>query len=126
MTGFREIQLEDREWVERCRNVRDNPFSALAFPSLFTWKNEYGLTIAGDEDFFVVKSLENKGFFAPCGDKEKSSRFMEEIYKKEGKLRILYLTKEQAEGAEKEGFTARKMPELSEYTQISGQSVTWP
>ena len=56
---YRSITMEDRPWIERCRDPRKNPFTALSFTSLFTWSRDYGLEIGGDDDFFVIlcKSL---------------------------------------------------------------------
>ncbi|MBQ1312850.1 MAG: DUF2156 domain-containing protein [Blautia sp.] len=82
---------------------------------MFTWKVEYGLTIAGDEDFFVIRSIANEGYFAPCGDQEKCKEFLEETFRREGKIRVLYVTEEMAERSKLLGFRVKKMPELSEY-----------
>ena len=115
MIEFRPIMLEDAEWINRCRDIEKNPFSALTFQSLYTWQREYGLTIAGDDDFFVIRSVENQGYFAPCGDGEKCRRFLQEAFKREGKQRVLYLTKEQAEMAASDGYRMETAPYLSEY-----------
>jgi len=115
MIEFRNITLEDRGRIERCRQESGNPFSALSFPSLFTWQEAYGLSIAGDSDFFVIKSVENDGFFAPCGNPEKCLHFLEEAYRRNGKIRVLYVTQEMAARAAGDGFRTRHMPELSEY-----------
>lgn len=116
MIDFRPIRLEDRDWIIACRDVARHPFSALSFQSLFTWQREYGLLIGGDSDFFVVKSRQDGGYFAPCGDEEKCRRFLTEAFGREGKQKVLYLTKEQAESAEAEGgYRLRHAPELSEY-----------
>ena len=115
MVKFRKILLEDRAWVECCRDPLVHPFSALSFPSLFTWQEAYGLEIAGDEDFFVVRSRENQGYFAPCGQEEKCRRFLDSALREEGSLRVLYLTGEQAEQAAREGFAVRRSPALDEY-----------
>lgn len=114
-TEFRPIQLEDKEWVERCRDPKEHPFSALTFPSLFMWKDDYGLTISGDDDFFVIHSKENNGFFAPCGDPDKCLGFLHDTFQKDKQIRVLYVTKEQAFQAQAAGFRARYSPELSEY-----------
>ena len=53
---YRSITMEDRPWIERCRDPRKNPFTALSFTSLFTWSRDYGLEIGGDDDFFVIRS----------------------------------------------------------------------
>lgn len=116
MIDFRSIRLEDRAWIDHCRDLGKHPFSALSFPSLFVWQRDYGLVIGGDPDFFVVKSKHDGGYFAPCGDEEKCERFLEEAFCEEGKQKVLYLTKEQAERAASEGgYRLRHAPNLSEY-----------
>ena len=115
MTDFRPIRLSDRDWIERCRDVKLHPFSALSFQSLFTWQKDYGLTIAGDEDFFVVKSVSDGGYYVPCGDEKKCTAFLREAFRQEGSQRVLYLTEEQAVKAETEGYKRRAAPNLSEY-----------
>ncbi len=115
MIDFRPVRLSDREWIERCRDINLHPFSALSFQSLFTWQKDYGLTIAGDEDFFVVKSISDGGYYAPCGNEEKGAAFLREAFRREGSQRVLYLTEEQAVRAEAEGYSRRAAPNLSEY-----------
>ena len=109
---YRPLTMEDRDRVEKCRNYQLNPFTALTFTSLFTWRKEYGLEIAGDEDYFVIQSRHDGAYFSPCGDAEKCRKFIEE--KVEAGESILYLTKEQAE-ALGEGWEIRKRDDLSEY-----------
>ena len=115
MVKFRKILLEDRAWMERCRDPLAHPFSALSFPSLYTWQEAYGLEIAGDEDFFVVRSRQDQGYFAPCGQEEKCRRFLETALRENGSIRVLYLTGEQAEQAGRDGYAVRRAPELDEY-----------
>lgn len=109
---YRPLEIEDRDRVEKCRNYQLNPFTALTFTSLFTWRKEYGLEIAGDEDYFVIRSRHDNAYFSPCGDKEKCRTFIEQNVKP-GES-ILYLTKEQAE-ALGDGWEIRKRDDLSEY-----------
>ena len=108
---YRPLTMEDRDRVDKCRNNQLNPFTALTFTSLFTWRKEYGLEIAGDADYFVIRSTHDEAYFCPCGDGEKCRAFMEEL--KPGE-RVIYLTKEQAE-ALGSGWDIRLREDLSEY-----------
>jgi len=112
---MREITLEDREIITRCRNLEENYFTAFAFQSIYTWRNQLGLTIDGDDSFFVVHSNKDKAFFVPCGDQEKCRRWIDE--KKDGGeyFKLIYLNEAQASELKKEGFTVKHMPNLSEY-----------
>ena len=109
---YRPLEIEDRDRVEKCRDPQLNPFTALTFTSLFTWRKEYGLEIAGDEDYFVIRSRHDNSYFCPCGDGDKCKRFIEENVK--AGESILYLTQEQAE-ALGDGWEIRKRDDLSEY-----------
>ena len=109
---YRPLTMEDRDRVDKCRNNQLNPFTALTFTSLFTWRKEYGLEIAGDADYFVIRSTHDEAYFCPCGDGDKCRAFLEEQVKP-GE-RVLYLTKEQAE-ALGSGWDIRLREDLSEY-----------
>ena len=109
---YRPLEIEDRDRVEKCRDPQLNPFTALTFTSLFTWRKEYGLEIAGDEDYFVIRSRHDNSYFCPCGDGDKCKRFIEENVK--AGESVLYLTQEQAE-ALGDGWEIRKRDDLSEY-----------
>ena len=109
---YRPLEIGDRDRVEKCRDPQLNPFTALTFTSLFTWRKEYGLDIAGDADYFVIYSRHDDAYFCPCGDGDKCKRFLEENVKAGGS--VLYLTQEQAETLG-EGWEIRKRDDLSEY-----------
>ena len=108
---FRPLTMEDRPWIDKCRDTRKHPFTALSFTSLFTWSKEYGLEIGGDPDFYVIRSSHDGGVYCPCGDEEKCAAYIESL---EPGSRILYLTKEQAEGLG-DGWEIRLRDDLSEY-----------
>ena len=115
MKAFRPIQLTDRAWVEACRDIRANPFTALSFPSLYSWKDTYGLAIAGDADFFVVRSQHDQAYYCPCGDERKCRAFIEDVCGREKEPRFLYLTRDQGERMKKDGFFTLLRDDLSEY-----------
>ena len=115
MKAFRPIELTDRAWVEACRDIRVNPFTALSFPSLYSWKDTYGLAIGGDADFFVVRSQHDQAYYCPCGDVQKCRAFIEETCGREKEPHFLYLTREQGEQMKKDGFFTLLRDDLSEY-----------
>ena len=109
---FRELRPEDRDWITACRDTRTHPFTALAFPSLYSWAEEYGLTVAGDADFFVIRSVHDGAFYCPCGDEDKCRAFIDGL---ESPAKLVYLTEEQAARLEKRGWSVRHREDLSEY-----------
>jgi len=109
---FRPLRLEDQAWIKACRDTQAHPFTALSFPSLFAWREAYGLRVAGDADFFVIRSFYDGGYYCPCGTEEKCLAFIESL---EAPARILYLTQEQAKRLEARAWTIRHRPDLSEY-----------
>ncbi len=109
---YRPLTMEDRDRVDKCRNNQLNPFTALTFTSLFTWRKEYGLEITGDPDYFVIRSRHDEAYFCPCGDGEKCRAFLRDEVK--SGERVVYLTREQAE-ALGDGWDIRLRDDLSEY-----------
>ena len=109
---FRPLCLEDKAWIMACRDTREHPFTALSFPSLFAWREAYGLRVAGDQDFFVIRSFYDGGYYCPCGTEDKCLAFLESM---EAPARILYLTEEQAKYLAGRGWTTRHRADLSEY-----------
>lgn len=109
---YRPLTMEDRDRVDKCRNNQLNPFTALTFTSLFTWRKEYGLEITGDPDYFVIRSRHDEAYFCPCGDAEKCRAFLRDEVK--SGERVVYLTREQAE-ALGDGWDIRLRDDLSEY-----------
>ena len=101
--------------MEACRDTRENPFTALSFPSLYSWKDTYGLAIGGDADFFVVRSQHDQAYYCPCGDAQKCRAFIKEAGSREKEARFLYLTREQGEQMKKDGFFTLLRDDLSEY-----------
>ena len=112
---FRPLELSDRAWIEKCRNADVQPFSALTFPSLLTWAETYGMTIGGDEDFYVIRSQHDKAYYMPCGREDKCAAFMEETARTERPARFVYATEAQAEALEKRGWKHLYRADLSEY-----------
>ena len=116
---FRAITPDDKDWITSCRDVERHPFTALSFPSLFTWSEAYGLTVTGDEHFFAVRSLHDQGYYCPCGDEESCAAFVEALCKEEAHPRLLYLTKEQGDRLREQGWSVRLREDLSEYIGLT-------
>lgn len=115
MISFRDIEPSDREWMTACRDPRQHPFTALSFTSLFSWRKAYGLAIAGDQDFFVIRSWHDNAYYCPCGYKEKCRRFIRDTLAEGQAARFLYLTKEQSLEMQQDGFHILLRDDLSEY-----------
>ena len=77
---FRPLVPDDLPWLRRCRDTAASPFTALSAVSLVTWAEAYGLSVAGDEDFFVVHSRHDNAYYAPVGNPDKCRAFMEEAH----------------------------------------------
>ena len=73
--NFRPLVPEDLPWLRRCRDAAAQPFTALSPVSLVTWAETYGLTVAGDEDFYVIHSRHDRGYYAPAGRPEQCAAF---------------------------------------------------
>ena len=109
---FRSLRLEDQAWITACRDVNEHPFTALSFASLYSWRVNYGFTVAGDRDFFVIHSEHDGGYYCPCGDPKKCRGFIDAL---EGPAKLLYLTQTQAQELEGRGWSVRHREDLSEY-----------
>ena len=112
---FRPLRTEDRGWIGRCAAASGYPFTALTFPSLAAWADTYGLKVAGDEDFFVIRSRHDKGYYAPCGDPEKCMAFMEETARKEHPARFVYVAEQNVRKLAERGWEVLFRSDLSEY-----------
>ena len=67
---FRQILLTDKDWMNRCREEGTNDMTVLSFPAVYMWQSIFGLTISGDERFYVVKSVADEGYYYPVGQQE--------------------------------------------------------
>ena len=113
--AFRPLTPEDLPWLARCRDAAAHPFTALSAVSLVTWADTFGLAVAGDEDFFVVRSRFDKGYYVPVGDPEKCAAFMAEAAEKEQPARFVYATEAEAKALGEKGWSVLYRADLSEY-----------
>lgn len=123
---FRPLTPEDRPWLERCREIGAHPFTALNPVSLIAWADGFGLTVAGDEDFFVVRSRYDSGYYAPVGNPEKCAAFMAETAEKEDPARFVYVTEPAARELAAKGWNVIFRPDLSEYIVASDRLALAP
>ena len=112
---FRPLTPEDLPWLRRCRGAAEHPFTALSATSLITWADTYGLTVAGDDDFFVIHSRYDKGYYAPVGNAEKCAAFIEETARKEKPTRFVYMTEADARALAEKGWNMLFRADLCEY-----------
>lgn len=117
--NFRPLVPEDLPWLRRCRDAAAQPFTALSPVSLVTWAETYGLTVAGDEDFYVIHSRHDRGYYAPAGRPEQCAAFLEAAAGAGTPARILYVTEAQARVLEEKGWRRYFRGDLSEYIAAS-------
>ena len=123
---FRPLTPEDIPWLNRCRDAEEHPFTALSGVSLVTWAETYGLTVAGDEDFFVIRSRYDKGYYIPVGNAEKCAEFMDSAAEKKGANRFVYVTEAEAKRLVGKGWNAHFRADLSEYIASSADLAMAP
>ena len=123
---FRPLTPEDLPWLSRCRDTAAHPFTALSPVSLVTWAETYGLTVAGDEEFFVIRSRYDRGYYAPVGNPEKCSAFLEEAAGTGGHVHITYVTETDARALAEKGWTMHFRGDLSEYIVSSSALAVQP
>ena len=117
--NFRPLLPEDLPWLNRCRDASAHPFTALTGTSLITWARTYGLTVAGDDDFFVIYSRHDDGYYAPVGHPEKCAAFMERAAAEEKNARFVYVKETDAQALAGKGWGVHFRADLSEYITSS-------
>ena len=116
---FRSLTVEDLPWLQRCRDTAAHPFTALSAVSLVTWAETYGLTVAGDDDFFVIRSRYDGGYYAPVGRADKCAAFLEEAAGSGDSVRFVYMTETDAKALAGKGWNVHFRGDLSEYVASS-------
>lgn len=90
-----QIDISQKEQIERIRKDCGNNLSASAFNSLYLWQEQMGLSVFISDDFFAVKCDkrgENTWFF-PCGSKAAVASFIEKGMK-EKSFSLCYIREE--------------------------------
>lgn len=67
---FRPITLNDKTWMDRCRSSSLNDMTVLSFPAVYTWQSTFGLTVDGEDNFYVIRSEADRGYYYPVGERE--------------------------------------------------------
>ena len=123
---FRPLLPEDLPWLNRCRDAADHPFTALTGVSLISWARTYGLTVAGDDDYFVIHSRHDDGYYAPVGSPEKCAAFMEKTAAEEKSARFMYVKETDAQALARKGWSVHFRADLSEYIVSSDRLAMAP
>lgn len=139
---FREVSLTDREWMESCRGKSMQEMTVLSFPAVYTWQSTFGLTIDGDERFYVVRSEYDGGYYYPVGDTAACRSYVMSLLHEEdrmdapgqkhsgrlsgsgarnssGMLKLVYVPESELEWLETMGFEITCEPSTSEYVYSS-------
>ena len=116
---FREIKLSDQAWIERCRDERTNALTVLSFPAVYTWQSSFGLTIDGDEDYYIIRSEADQGYYYPVGSQEAVRGCISELLQKQGSLKLIYVPESELKWLEELGAKTRREPDSSEYVYRS-------
>ncbi len=77
----REINLDDKEEIERIRRAYGHDTASHAFASIYIWQKDMRLSLYMGENMFAVKigvRGENDWFF-PCGDEDEIKIFLEQF-----------------------------------------------
>ena len=112
---FREITIEDKNWIMRLRDTKKYPLTTYAFPALYMWRQEMGLTIAGNEDFFVIHSDSMDGYFYPCGEEKACVECVKQLLEQNDEVNLFYLGNAQIEQAQSLGIRVSEDRDSSEY-----------
>ena len=124
--NFRPLVPEDLSWLDRCRDTTLHPFTALSAVSLVTWAETYGLTVAGDDDFYVIHSRYDNGYYAPVGNPDKCAAFIHEAAENEGHPHFVYVTEADAKALAGKGWSMHFRGDLSEYVASSSVLAMLP
>lgn len=90
-----EIRLYHKEDIEKIRNHYQHEFSSHAFPSLYLWRKQMGLTLYLEAEMFAVKSewRGKNAWFFPCGKEEAIIRFLKK-HIEEADFKLCYAREE--------------------------------
>ena len=136
---FRPIALSDKEWMDRCRREFGNDMTVISFPAVYTWKSTFGLTIDGDDSFYVIKSEADQGYYYPAGSRDACRRWVLSMLPSGSRLKaaagrielsdppaasdtplkFVYVPESELGWLEELGFTISCEPDTSEYVYSS-------
>ena len=136
---FRQITLNDKSWIDRCRQEGENSMTVLSFPAVYTWKSTFGLSIDGDDSFYVIKSEADQGYYYPAGDRDACRRWVRSMLPSGRRqkapvnragasgvssgsripFKLVYVPESELGWLEELGFTITCEPDTSEYVYSS-------
>lgn len=95
---FKEITLDDKEWIDRCLRESDFRGSEYSFANNYLWRKAYHLRVAEYKGMYIQRTgEENRRFAFPAGngDGKAAVEWMMELAKKDGEpFRMLVSTQE--------------------------------
>lgn len=112
---FRGITIEDKNWIMKLRDTKRYPLTAYAFQALYMWRQEMGLTIAGNEKFFIVHSDSLNGYFYPCGDEDACEECLGQLRNQNETVNLFYMGEAQIQQAQRLGIKVSEDRDFSEY-----------
>ena len=112
---FREITIEDKNWIGKLRDTNRYSLTAYAFPALYMWRREMGLTVAGNEKFFIIHSDSLDGYFYPCGDEDACEECLRQLIGRDGTVNLFYMGEAQIQQAQSLGIKVSEDRDFSEY-----------
>lgn len=116
---FRAINLSDRTWVERCRAGRTLEMTVTSFPAIYSWQSTFGLTIDGDDRFYIVHSDSDHGYYYPVGDRDACRACVLSLMRHTDRLKFVYVPESELEWLESLGYEITCEPATSEYVYSS-------
>ena len=115
--------------MDLCRREGTNDMTVLSFPAVYMWQSSFGLTIDGDEHFYVVKSEADHGYYYPVGEEAACRNYVRSLLEEaasqnasEGAfspLRFVYVPEKELGWLEELGFTVSCNSDTSEYVYSS-------
>ena len=116
---FRAVNLKDRSWMEHCRKNCPQEMTVISFPAVYTWQSAFGLTIDGDDRFYVIHSASDDGYYYPVGDRDACRACVRSLMTDSGPLKFVYVPESELKWLESEGFEILCEPATSEYVYSS-------
>ena len=139
---FRPLTLNDKTWMDRCRSSSLNDMTVLSFPAVYTWQSTFGLTVDREDNFYVIRSEADRGYYYPVGEREACRAYVRSLMEDPrtdprsgtasaagsaspalssapGSLKLLYVPEQELEWLEEQGFEISCEQNTSEYVYSS-------
>ena len=111
--------ISDKSWMDRCRKAAAHEMSVVSFPAVYTWQYVLGLKVDGGENFYVIKSQRDRGYYYPVGEQNTCRNFVLSLTASPGELRLLYVPEHEHDWLMRLGFEIVHEPDTSEYVYPS-------